>query len=243
MPVWFNSAAWSTNPCLRCDANDRYHMHEQVRQFAGARLGADPVALTTIHRRHTTYYAAFAAAQHTLPSGIPDDATIAAFDRELENLRLALAHALAENDIARVAPMLESLWPYYRFKGWNREIVATMQQACDLRDVPLAQLARWLRWWAEALYQMGELRASIHKVEQLMRRLVRRCPIQKPVRAGSQRARIRAVNFCIVFSRKLLYRSTWRSNSELLVEMARALERYGQAGYILDNQIEVCDRQ
>ena len=101
---------------LRCDAVGRYHMHEQVRQFAGAKLGEDPVEVSTVQRRHTTYYVAFAAAQHTLPSGIPDDATIAAFDRELENLRLALAHALAENDTDRIAPMLESLWPYYPFQ-------------------------------------------------------------------------------------------------------------------------------
>ncbi len=216
---------------LRCDANGRYHMHEQVRQFASAKLGEDPVAVSTLLRRHTTYYAAFAAAQHTLPTGIPDDATITAFDRELENLRLALAHTLADNDTERVTSLLESLWPYLRFKGWNREIAAAMQKACNLRNVPLAQRARWERWWADALYQVGELRACNQKVEELMGLLGMPLPTTRWTQlwfAGRE------------FVSQLLHRVLPQAmfgraakHGALLDEMIRALERYVQAGYIL----------
>ena len=216
---------------LRCDASGRYAMHEQVRQFAAARLGDDAVALDTIHRRHSTYFVALAAAQPILPGGTPGEATVTLFDRELKNLRLALAHALTDNDTARVASLLESLWPYYRFKGWNREIIVMMQQACDLQHVPLAQLARWQRWWADALYHVGELRACNQKVEELM------CMLGKPLPSTVCEQRwflLRA------FGRQLLHRTFPRiafghaaAQRAVLVETVRAMERYGQAGMFL----------
>lgn len=221
---------------LRRNADGRYQMHEQVRQFAAARLNEQPGDVSTIHRRHTAYYAALAAAQETPAGGVPDETSVALFDRELENLRLALEYALGDNDIARVASLLESLLPYFRYKGWNREIVTTMEQACTMTGVPLAVQARWQRWWADALYQMGELHACTDRIEQLLRM------VGKPLPVNAWQGVWFATR---EFSRQILHRLNLRpaarinpSKQAILVEQARALERYGQAGYFLDAQTE-----
>ncbi len=221
---------------LRRDADGRYHMHEQVRQFALAKLSEQPKYVSTILRRHTVYYAALAAAQETPAGSVPDERSVALFDRELENLRLALEHALGDNDIARVASLLESLLPYFRFKGWNQEIVTIMEQACSMADVPLAMQARWQRWWADALYQMGELHACTDRIEQLLRL------VGKPLPVNAWQGVWFATR---EFSRQLLHRLKLGpaaginpSKQAILVEQARALERYGQAGYFLDAQTE-----
>jgi predicted ATPase/DNA-binding SARP family transcriptional activator len=221
---------------LRRDADGRYRMHEQVRQFALAKLNEQPGDVSTIDRRHTAYYAALAAAQQTAAGSVPDAACVALFDRELENLRLALEHALGDNDVARVAPLLESLLPYFRYKGWNREIVTTMEHACAMTGVPLAVQARWQRWWADALYQMGELHACTDRIEQLLRL------VGKPLPVNAWQGVWFATR---EFSRQILHRLNLRpaarinpSKQAILVEQARALERYGQAGYFLDAQTE-----
>jgi len=221
---------------LRRDADGRYRMHEQVRQFALAKLNEQPEDVSTIHRRHTAYCAALAAAQPTPAGSVPDAGCVALFDRELENLRLALEHALGDNDVARVAPLLESLLPYFRFKGWNREIVTTMEHACAMTGVPLAVQARWQRWWADALYQMGELHACTNRIEQLLRL------VGKPLPVNAWQGVWFAAR---EFSRQLLHRlklgtaaGISPSQQAILVEQARALERYGQAGYFLDAQTE-----
>ena len=135
-----------------------------------------------------------------------------------------------------MAALTESLLPYFRFKGWNREIVTAMEQACALHGVPLALQARWQRWWADALYQMGELHACTNRIEQLLRL------VGKPLPVNAWQGVWFAAR---EFSRQLLHRlklgSAARispSKQMILVEQARALERYGQAGYFLDAQTE-----
>jgi len=154
---------------LSRDANGRYHMHEQVRQYAAARLGEAPQQEHDVRRRHAAYFLSVTAAQPTPPGGVPDAATLVLFNRELENLRLALAHTLADEDVATVTALLENIMPYYRFKGWNSEIADLLEQANELRGAPLVTRARWQRWWAESLYQVGDLHACIQRVEVLMR--------------------------------------------------------------------------
>lgn len=221
---------------LRRDATGRYHMHEQVRQFAMTRLGENPEDEHKIVQRYRAYYAALAAAQPTPPGGVPDEAGVSLFDRELDNLRRALDLAIAADDTPRVASLLESLLPYFRYKGWNQEVVTAMEQACSMRAVPLPLLARWQRWWADALYQMGELNACAARIEQLLAAVDKPLPVN-----GWQRAWFALGEFV----RQALHRLHLRGNAHhdpthrsILVERARALERYGQAGYFLDKQTE-----
>jgi tetratricopeptide (TPR) repeat protein len=96
--------------------------------------------------------------------------------------------------------------------------------------------ARWQRWWADALYPMGDLRACHRKVEELMCLVGEPIPVSMP---GRYWFLLRE------FGRQLLHRAFPRitfgrgkAQSALLVEIVRALERYGQAGYLLNQPSE-----
>lgn len=220
---------------LRRDADGRYHMHEQVRQFALARMEQDPAEAASVNRRHTIYFAAFAAARHSPPGGAPDGETIALFDCELENLRSALMWAIGHEDTERSAVLLESLVPYLRFKGWNREIAELMRKARDLVDAPPALQARWHRWWSDALYNMGDLSAAMQKVEEMMVELGRPLPTT-PGRVAwflLRESAIQLVHRILpgwTFGRASCQRAT-------SVEAALALERYGQIGWFVGNTV------
>lgn len=140
---------------LRWDANDRYHMHELLRQFGVEQLAAVPAEAGAVQQQHCRYYAGFAA--HAL-DGLIGGAQVATLNRlqaEMENLRAAWQFALAQQDGLVIDQMAHVLSNFFQYRGRYREGAQTNEDglealsrmaASSQRDASMAMIHLELSW-------------------------------------------------------------------------------------------------
>ncbi|MCF1594144.1 ATP-binding protein, partial [Streptomyces muensis] len=112
------------------DGAMRYRLLETVAEYAGERLdetGRRPEA----ERAHLTYYRELARATDPLLRGPGQLAAIGRLEREYENLRVALRHAVADRDEQEALCLVLSLSWYWQMRdlriearNWSREVHA-----------------------------------------------------------------------------------------------------------------------
>ncbi|MFF7444794.1 MULTISPECIES: BTAD domain-containing putative transcriptional regulator [unclassified Streptomyces] len=108
----------------------RYRLLETVAEYAGERL--DETGLRgEAERAHLTYYRELARATDPLLRGPHQSLAIERLEREYENLRTALRHAIAERDEQEAISLGLSLGWYWQMRdvriearGWYAEIMA-----------------------------------------------------------------------------------------------------------------------
>ena len=132
--------------------DDRYGMHESLRQYAVEQRASDPADEQATRWRHAEHYAAL----------LPDPATALSedetrLDPEIENLRAATDWLLAHADLTRLDAHLTRLWPLYRRRGWSREAQVILTTALEREEVPTFARARWHRLFGETHMQLGEM--------------------------------------------------------------------------------------
>jgi predicted ATPase/class 3 adenylate cyclase len=132
--------------------DDRYGMHEFLRQYAAERLASDSTEEQATRWRHAEHYAAL----------LPDPAKALSqdetrLDPETENLRAATDWLLAHADLLRLDAHLARLWPLYRRRGWFREAQVILTTALGRDEVPTLACARWHRLLGETHMQLGEM--------------------------------------------------------------------------------------
>ncbi|MQY11191.1 hypothetical protein SRB5_13050 [Streptomyces sp. RB5] len=91
----------------------RYRLLETVREYARERLAADPADRTATARRHLTYYRELARAHDALLRGRRQLEALDTLEREHDNLRAALRHAVAlpdEHEALSLAISLSWFW-------------------------------------------------------------------------------------------------------------------------------------
>ncbi|MFR0352213.1 BTAD domain-containing putative transcriptional regulator [Streptomyces sediminimaris] len=112
------------------DGEMRYRLLETVGEYAGERLaqaGGQPEA----GRAHRTYYRELARRTDPLLRGPGQRAAIARLEREYENLRSALRHAVAEREEQEALCLVLSLGWYWQMRdlriearNWSRDVQA-----------------------------------------------------------------------------------------------------------------------
>src|SRR5262249_59731368 len=106
----------------------RYRLLETIRTYAADRLvaaGGDPVA----RQRHSAHYLSLA---ETAAEELRTPRQREAFDRltaELPNLRTALAHTIATNDVESVWRWVAALQRFCDIGGHRREVEEWIRQA------------------------------------------------------------------------------------------------------------------
>ncbi len=101
-------AALAAKSLLRCDAEDRYGLHESIRQFAAEKLeDPDPT-----FNRHAEYYAGLVSGY----AGATSAAVLDIFQSEHANLRVALNWSLLKN-VAFAENLMTGLSLLYTLRG------------------------------------------------------------------------------------------------------------------------------
>ncbi|NED78375.1 AfsR/SARP family transcriptional regulator, partial [Streptomyces sp. SID9944] len=112
------------------DGGMRYRLLETVAEYAAERLD-ETGGRTPAERAHLTYYRELARTTDPLLRGPGQRAAIARFEREYENLRTALRHAVAARDEQECLCLVLSLVYYWQMRelrvearNWCREVMA-----------------------------------------------------------------------------------------------------------------------
>ncbi|MFB7324498.1 BTAD domain-containing putative transcriptional regulator [Streptomyces sp. NPDC056190] len=112
------------------DGGMRYRLLETVAEYAGERLD-EAGGRTGTGRAHLTYYRELARTTDPLLRGSGQQAAIARFELEYENLRTALRHAVAVRDEQEALCLILSLAGYWQMRdmriearNWCGEIMA-----------------------------------------------------------------------------------------------------------------------
>jgi predicted ATPase/DNA-binding NarL/FixJ family response regulator len=114
---------------LRWEPNGRYQLHELLRQFADEQLNANPAEATATLAAHAAYYAAFLQRRRDEVTGHRQHEVLLEIGAEMENIRRAWAHAVAEGRFDLLAAGAYTLYQYCDMQGRFQENYDLLQQA------------------------------------------------------------------------------------------------------------------
>ena len=114
------------------EAAPRLLMLETIREYAAERLEELPEFAAAARRAHAAYFADFAKRQWQHLTGQRREAALAAMTADIDNLRLAWRHWVAERDRVQLNKLVDSLWLLYDARGWYQDTIGLTN---DLLDV------------------------------------------------------------------------------------------------------------
>src|SRR5207244_13280328 len=110
----------------------RLAMLETIREFAAVRLDHNPSFSASARRAHAEYFADWTSRQWDRLTGDERDAASEEMAGDVENIRNAWRHWVAERNLEQLGKFTDSLWLLYDARGWYH---ATMSLTTDLLDV------------------------------------------------------------------------------------------------------------
>jgi hypothetical protein len=143
-------------------------MLETVREFAAERLMANGDA-DGLFRTHATWYAEDVA-RLSLPVREDEPGARAALSADMANARMALAHALSQEDVRLAGDCIFGLWFHWLIQGLGREAANAAEAWLALDRTDLTEIDRMpgLLASGEILRYTGDLRRGAEvKYEEL----------------------------------------------------------------------------
>lgn len=107
----------------------RYEMHELLRQYATERLMELLGAQETAHDKHSRHYLTFLRQQEQRLKNSQQQQAMAEIRSEIDNIRLALQRAIAQQWAKEVGQAAQALLVFYDIQGWLHEAEAIFRQA------------------------------------------------------------------------------------------------------------------
>ncbi len=149
-------AALVDKSLIRHSGDDRYQMHELLRQYAEEQLAATPDDLRQTRQAHADYYIAFVVEQSAALEGSGQQGAIGDIGQELPNICIAWEWAIEHADVDALARAEYMLSNYYHFRGPYQQGTALLEQALTcLRRVPATRETDLAR--ASTLNDLGGL--------------------------------------------------------------------------------------
>jgi predicted ATPase/DNA-binding SARP family transcriptional activator len=140
---------------IRRTEDGRYELHEMLRQYAETKLvGA---SRAEAQDRHADYFMTFIAARHDRLRGADEIAAVREITEELENIRVAWSHTIADSRVDLISKGVQIV-QYYNVVGYQQEAMDILERAAAcLRALPptreveitLAHALVGLRWFCE----------------------------------------------------------------------------------------------
>lgn len=152
---------------------ERYNLHELIRQYATERLAHMADAGEEIRYQHSTFYCGLLGEQESKLHGPEQQAALAHIAVELDNIRAAWGWAVDRQQIEQLEQAMHSLGVFYEWRNYYQEGEASFRSAVDhLQQVddssPLQQktLAHALTWQATFTRLTGRLTAAEQLLQQ-----------------------------------------------------------------------------
>jgi predicted ATPase/DNA-binding CsgD family transcriptional regulator len=115
--------------------NDRYNIHELLRQYGAGKLRTDTAHKLEVQCKHSAYFCGFLNEREAAWFGPRQLAVASALQGEIENIRVAWRHAAKESDHGLLAQGLNSLCRFYLWEGR----ITDGRNACRLADAGLSK--------------------------------------------------------------------------------------------------------
>ncbi len=134
----------------------RYRFLDTIRLFARDKFlasGNEPV--TRVRNHHLNYFLAFVQEMDQTVRGADQERALAALDRELDNLRAALAWAAESSNVEAELELASGLWRYWRVRSYFSEGRHWLEDALSRSEhaSPSARARALLRAGSLANYQ------------------------------------------------------------------------------------------
>jgi len=152
--------------------NDRYQIHELLRQYGADRLSADLGHEQLVHDRHSAYFCSYLQEREKTWYG-PQQKEVAAEVRcEIDNVQRAWRRAAAQGQHTLLAQGLHSLCRFFIWEGNRSE----GQKACDVVAEGLSKMIarqgvaeeQCLTVWSQALAWESEFVTEMDRREELL---------------------------------------------------------------------------
>ena len=113
---------------------ERYDLHELVRQYAASHLQSDTQEDGRVHERHSSYYAALLEEWEEKIASPRQMEALAEMDAEIDNVRVAWNWMVTHphGQMANIAKSLHSLWRFHDIRGRFRDGEVLMRQVATM---------------------------------------------------------------------------------------------------------------
>jgi predicted ATPase/class 3 adenylate cyclase len=138
------------------DPTPRVVMLETVKEYAAEQLEARPAFAVAAREQHARYFARFAADATKATADIDGDSSGDGLASDVENLRIAWRHWVAQADLVRLGELRDALWHRYEARGWYQ---ASIELNRDLLGVLETTPGGTDRWQEELSLRMSLARA------------------------------------------------------------------------------------
>jgi DNA-binding CsgD family transcriptional regulator/tetratricopeptide (TPR) repeat protein len=119
--------------------NDRYHIHELLRQFGSGKLGGNGIEGQKLKDRHCVYFCDYLRKREMDWSGPRQQRVASEVSAEIDNIHQAWRHAATEGDKMLLDQGLNCLCRFYRWEGRNTDGQSACRSAADGLTRVLAQ--------------------------------------------------------------------------------------------------------
>jgi predicted ATPase/DNA-binding CsgD family transcriptional regulator len=159
------------------EEQDRYQIHELLRQFGERKLQEEPEVEQAARQRHAAYFCHYLHEHEQSWFGEEADEVLEAVERERANVRLAWRWAAAQGQVSLMAVALDSLCIYYERRGYKDEARELLWMASDTLVSGLAEkddhsrrrlLIRLLSWRSHFVPSIAEGLALLQRAEILL---------------------------------------------------------------------------
>jgi len=145
-------AALLSKSLIRRNAEDRYDLHELVRQFAAEKLAEDAAAERAAHEAHAHFFLSVLREAEPKLRSAGQDAMLARLVSDVDNLRVAWDRAIAFGWLDEINGAMRGLARLYSIKSWNEEGVQRLGAAAALRDdASTAHVRTYQAWFLTCL--------------------------------------------------------------------------------------------
>jgi tetratricopeptide (TPR) repeat protein len=119
---------------LRRTSDNRYELHELLRQYAGGQLARQPDEAAVVRDRHCRYYTDLISCRTADLRGAGQAEALTDLEAEIENLRAALIAAIEDARASVIANAADGFWLFCEITGRHRDVQQILRAAVDALD-------------------------------------------------------------------------------------------------------------
>ncbi len=136
--------------------NDRYDLHEVIRQFTLSHLGDDPSNHET-YKKHSEYYLAYTHDGGKRLKSASQQEAVRQLTDEIDNIRAAWIWAIDHNNLSLLGKAVRGLGWYFEITGLYRKGIEQLNLLEQVMRARLQENREWQRVFGMTLSQQGLL--------------------------------------------------------------------------------------